>query len=73
LSTRKYTTITATATQTRAKAGKYTTFALGKEEFGIEIFKSPRNYRSHGHHGSAIKLMLDIDHILEGEGTRMAG
>jgi purine-binding chemotaxis protein CheW len=30
---------TATATQTRAKAGKYLTFALGKEEFGIEILK----------------------------------
>jgi purine-binding chemotaxis protein CheW len=30
---------TATATQARAKAGKYLTFALGKEEFGIEILK----------------------------------
>jgi purine-binding chemotaxis protein CheW len=30
---------TATATQTRAKAGKYLTFALGKEEYGIEILK----------------------------------
>jgi purine-binding chemotaxis protein CheW len=30
---------TATATETWAKAGKYLTFALGKEEFGIEILK----------------------------------
>ena len=30
---------TATVTQTRAKAGKYLTFALGKEEYGIEILK----------------------------------
>jgi purine-binding chemotaxis protein CheW len=30
---------TATATQTKAKAGKYLTFALGKEEYGIEILK----------------------------------
>jgi purine-binding chemotaxis protein CheW len=28
-----------TLTQTRAKAGKYLTFALAKEEFGIEILK----------------------------------
>jgi purine-binding chemotaxis protein CheW len=30
---------TATAIQTKAKAGKYLTFALGKEEFGIAILK----------------------------------
>jgi purine-binding chemotaxis protein CheW len=30
---------TATVTQTRAKAGKYLTFALGKEEYGIAILK----------------------------------
>jgi purine-binding chemotaxis protein CheW len=30
---------TVAATQTKAKAGKYLTFALGKEEFGIEILK----------------------------------
>jgi purine-binding chemotaxis protein CheW len=30
---------TATVTETRAKAGKYLTFALGKEEYGIEILK----------------------------------
>jgi purine-binding chemotaxis protein CheW len=30
---------TAVATQTRARAGKYLTFALGKEEYGIEILK----------------------------------
>jgi purine-binding chemotaxis protein CheW len=30
---------TAAATQTRAGAGKYLTFVLGKEEFGIEILK----------------------------------
>lgn len=30
---------TAAATQMRAKAGKYLTFALGKEEYGIEILK----------------------------------
>jgi len=30
---------TAIATETRAKAGKYLTFALGKEEYGIEILK----------------------------------
>jgi purine-binding chemotaxis protein CheW len=30
---------TAVLTQTKAKAGKYLTFALGKEEFGIEILK----------------------------------
>lgn len=30
---------TKTATQPRAQAGKYLTFALGKEEFGIEILK----------------------------------
>ena len=30
---------TATATEARAKAGKYLTFALCKEEFGIEILK----------------------------------
>jgi purine-binding chemotaxis protein CheW len=30
---------TATLTQTKAKAGKYLTFALGKEEFGIAILK----------------------------------
>jgi purine-binding chemotaxis protein CheW len=30
---------TATLTQTKARAGKYLTFALGKEEFGIEIIK----------------------------------
>jgi purine-binding chemotaxis protein CheW len=30
---------TAIATQTKARAGKYLTFALGKEEFGIEILK----------------------------------
>jgi purine-binding chemotaxis protein CheW len=30
---------TATATQTKTRAGKYLTFALGKEEYGIEILK----------------------------------
>jgi purine-binding chemotaxis protein CheW len=30
---------TAVLTQTKAKAGKYLTFALGKEEFGIAILK----------------------------------
>jgi purine-binding chemotaxis protein CheW len=30
---------TAAAAQTRARAGKYLTFALGKEEYGIEIIK----------------------------------
>jgi purine-binding chemotaxis protein CheW len=30
---------TATATQTRARTGRYLTFALGKEEYGIEILK----------------------------------
>jgi purine-binding chemotaxis protein CheW len=30
---------TATVTETRAKAGKYLTFALGKEEYGIAILK----------------------------------
>ena len=30
---------TAATNQTRAQAGKYLTFALGKEEFGIEILK----------------------------------
>jgi purine-binding chemotaxis protein CheW len=30
---------TAAATQPRARAGKYLTFDLGKEEFGIEIIK----------------------------------
>ncbi|MBN2513244.1 MAG: chemotaxis protein CheW [Sedimentisphaerales bacterium] len=30
---------TATATETRAKEGKYLTFALAKEEYGIEILK----------------------------------
>ncbi len=30
---------TSLATETRAKEGKYLTFALGKEEYGIEILK----------------------------------
>lgn len=30
---------TAVTAETRAKAGKYLTFALGKEEYGIEILK----------------------------------